>query len=125
MEELVIFILQIVVEVGIQIFGSLGVDFASGWLRDEKGEDGCGWLILFAVFGAILGGISLLIFPKVLLTTVGLRVANLILAPILAGGLSAAAAEVGIVKGKWTIHFWRGFWFALPFGLMRFLFGER
>ena len=83
-----------------------------------------GWLLLFAVFGAILGGISLLIFPKVLLPTVGLRIANLILTPVLAGGMSAFVAKMGSLPGPQT-HFWRGFCFALPFGLIRFMYADR
>jgi len=133
MEEIVALLIQLVLEVGLQIFGSLGFDWATESRRDRKkdGEtqehDGCGWLVAFAVFGAICGGLSLVFAPKLLLPNVGLRVANLILAPLLAGGLSyLVAAFVWTARGQNPQHhFWRGFWFALLFGLVRFAYAHR
>lgn len=119
MEEFVVLILQVVVEVGMQILGSIGFDFLSN--RSSKNEVGCGWLVLFAVFGAGLGGISLLILPTLLLPTLTLRIANLVLAPLVAGALSYLVARTGVLNGPPSIHFWRGCWFALAFGLVRFI----
>jgi hypothetical protein len=136
MEEIVALLIQFVLEVGLQIFGSIGFDFATESRRkhgkdgkdgETRDQDGCGWLVLFAVFGAICGGLSLIFAPKLLLPNVGLRVANLVLAPFVAGGLSyLVAAFVWSARGQSPQHhFWRGFWFALAFGLVRFAYAGR
>ncbi len=130
MEEILALLIQLVLEVGLQIFGSIGFDFAteSRRKRDEKSEgDGCGWLIAFAVFGAICGGLSLIFAPKLILPILGLRIANLLISPLIAGGLSYLVARyVWSARGSSpTHHFWRGFCFALAFGLIRFAYAHR
>ena len=133
MEELVALLIQFVLEVGLQLFGSIGLDFAteSRRGRGEQGKaeehDGCGWLALFAVFGAICGAISLIFAPKLMLPNLGLRVANLVASPLVAGGLSyLVAAHVWAARGASPRHhFWRGFCFALAFGLVRFAYANR
>ena len=134
MEEIVALLIQLILEVGLQIFGSLGFDWATESRRDRRGRDGetvesdgWGWLAVFAVLGAICGGISLILAPKLLLPNVGLRVANLVGAPLIAGGISYLfAAHVWSARGQSPQHhFWRGFWFALLFGLVRFAYAHR
>ena len=133
MEEIVALLIQLVLEVGLQIFGSIGFDFATESRRkhgkdgETQDHDGCGWLVVFAVFGAICGGISLIFAPNLLLPNLGLRVANLVVAPILAGGVSyLVAAFVWAPRGQSAAHHgWRGFWFALAFGLVRFAYAGR
>jgi hypothetical protein len=130
-EEVIGLILQFVFEVVLQLFGSIGVDAATSSRhrtgKEEKEEAGCGWLVAFAVFGAICGGLSLLVAPNLLLPNVGLRIANLIAAPFLAGGLSYLVAKHVWTQRGWepSHHFWRGFWFALAFGLVRFAYAHR
>lgn len=133
MEEIVALLIQLVLEVGLQLVGSIGLDFATESRRTHRknGEtqerDGYGWLVLFAVFGGICGGLSLIFAPKLLLPNLGLRIANLIVAPLLAGGLSyLVAVFVWAPRGQSAgHHFWRGFWFALAFGLVRFAYAGR
>ena len=126
MEELAALVIQIVVEVGLQIFGAAGIDWATGASerRDDKEEAGCGWLLIFALLGGACGGLSLVVVPKLLLPTFGLRVANLVVSPLAAGGLSYLIAKHVWAAGQWPPrhHFWRGFWFALAFGLIRFAY---
>ena len=133
MEEIIALLIQLVLEVGLQIFGSIGFDFATE-SRRRKGEhgtvdesDGCGWLVAFAVFGGICGGLSLIFAPKLILPGLGLRLANLALAPLAAGALSyLVAAHVWAARGQSPRHhFWRGFCFALAFGLVRFAYAHR
>ena len=135
MEEILALLIQLVLEVGLQIFGSIGFDFATESrrsTRDEKGEivqqgDGCGWLIAFAVFGGICGGLSLIFAPKLILPKIGLRIANLVVSPLIAGGLSYLVARyIWSARGSSpTHHFWRAFCFALAFGLVRFAYAHR
>src|SRR5439155_5926555 len=128
-EELVALIIQVVVEVGLQLFGAVGIDWATG-ASDKKGdkeEAGCGWLFIFALLGAACGGLSLMLVPKLVLPTLGLRIANLVVAPLAAGGLSYLIAKHVWAAGQWPPphHFWRGFWFALVFGIVRFAYVHR
>ncbi len=133
MEEIVALLVQLVLEVGLQLFGSLGFDWATESRRshgkdgETRDRDGCGWLVVFAVLGAVCGGLSLIFAPQLLLPNVGLRVANLIAAPLIAGGVSyLVAAYVWSARGQSPQHhFWRGFWFALVFGLVRFAYAGR
>lgn len=134
MEEVLAFLLQLLFEVGLQLFGGLGVDVATETARRERGkrgetveEEGCGWLLMFGAVGGACGGISLLVAPNLVLPNVGLRVANLVLAPLIAGGLSYVFATfLFTAKGQnASHHFWRGLSFALVFGLVRFAFGKR
>src|SRR5215813_9086010 len=96
MEEVIGLIIQLVLEVGIQLFGSIGIDAATPprrTLQEDKQESGRGWLLLFAILGGICGGISFLVAPKLLLPNLSLRVANLVFAPLLAGGSSFLVAR--------------------------------
>ena len=103
MEELVALIIQVVVEVGLQLFGAVGIDWATG-ASDKKGdkeEAGCGWLFIFALLGAACGGLSLVLVPKLVLPTLGLRIANLVVAPLAAGGLSYLVARLRYAVPQW------------------------
>jgi hypothetical protein len=132
-EEVAALLIQFVLEVGLQLFGSIGFDFATESRRpkNEHGRvedsDGCGWLLVFAVFGGICGGISLIFAPKLMLPNLGLRAANLVVSPLVAGGLSyLVASSVWAARGASPRHhFWRGFSFALAFGLVRFAYAHR
>lgn len=128
MEEIVALLIQFVLEIGLQLFGSIGVDALTTSRRHGDKEDtGCGWLILFVVVGAICAGISLLFAPNLILPNLGLRVVNLIVAPLLAGVLSYSVARYVWTRKKLEPrhHFWRGFWFALAFGVVRFAYAHR
>jgi hypothetical protein len=126
-EEIVALLIQVVVEVGLQLLGGIGVDFlTAARSRDDRDRDGCGWLVLFAAIGAVCGGLSLLVVPNLFLPNLGLRIANLIVAPVLAGALSYLVARRLWTsrKGEPAHHFWRGFSFALAFGLVRFAYAH-
>ena len=131
MEEIVALLIQLLLEVGLQLFGSIGFDFATTSRRardgDRADDDGCGWLIAFAVFGGICGGISLVFKPNLILPTLGLRLANLFVSPAVAGALSyLVARHVWAARGASPRHhFWRGFCFAMAFGLVRFAYAHR
>jgi hypothetical protein len=78
---------------------------------------------VFALFGGICGGLSLIPYPNALLPNAGLRIANLVAAPLLAGAVSALVAKYWTGR-DWNPahHFWRGFWFAMLFGVVRFAY---
>jgi hypothetical protein len=125
-EELVAVIIQVVVEVVLQLFGAVSIDWATGasGRKDDREEAGCAWLFIFALAGGACGGLSLLLVPKLILPTLGLRIANLVVAPLAAGWLSYLVARHVWAAGQWSPrhHFWRGFAFALAFGIIRFAY---
>ncbi|MFM8271027.1 MAG: hypothetical protein ACKODX_01710 [Gemmata sp.] len=132
MEEVLALVIQLLLEVGLQLFGSLGFDLATESRRARRGPgdadgDGCGWLVAFATFGGICGGCSLVLAPKLLLPNLGLRLTNLFAAPLIAGGLSYLVARyVWSARGASPRHhFWRGVCFAFLFGLVRFAYAHR
>ena len=125
MEEVLVVVFQIFFEVVLQSLGWLPLEFSS---RSDRGGRGCGWLVLHAVVGGLAGFVSALVFPNLLLPFAALRVANLIVAPLVVGGLGYLFARWRQARGRaadgWA-HFWHGFLFALMFGLARFAFAAR
>jgi hypothetical protein len=140
MEEAFAIVLQVLVEVGLQLFGGLGFDWAANSTRygshargrhaDEVvGSDpqGCSWPVAFLFFGGLCGGLSLVVVPHLLLPGLGLRLANLVISPLAAGGLSYLVAA-NLWSHRRAVprqHFWRGFCFALAFGIVRFAYSQR
>ena len=85
------------------------------------------WLaaVGYTVFGATLGGISLLVFPDYLMANKSLRVVNAALSPIAAGLSMAAMGKWRAKQGQAVLRidkFAYGYLFALAFGLIRFWF---
>ena len=125
MEVIFGFLIQVVYEVGLQILVCSGFDFVTEGYHtagERKNSGGLWWLVAFVVFGGFCGGISLLVEPALFLPTLGLRLANLVLAPLFVGVVAQLfAAHVWSARGTDPrTHFWRGFAFALAFGLVRF-----
>jgi hypothetical protein len=123
MEEILVLVFQCFFEFFIQIVGS-GILDGIGRTTTSKREDGCAILGLHIFFGGGLGWLSTLIAPKLVLPYVALRIANLIVAPLVAGAVSYLIASRVLKDGKasGTGHFVHGFLFALMFGLARFAF---
>jgi hypothetical protein len=128
-EEVLILLVQFVAEVLIELLIYLPFDLPLS--RDAKtGErQGCGWLVLYLMLGGMVGGLSLLIAPRLLLHSPPLRVANLIVAPVATGGLSWSLAtwrrSRGVAAACPTTHLWTGFLFVLAFGGVRLAYGGR
>ena len=77
----------------------------------------------YAIFGAILGGVSVLVFPHHFVPPPW-RVLNLLLTPLLVGVFMAGMGAWRARRGQPTLlidRFMYGYLFALPFGLVRFL----
>ena len=113
------FVLQVVFEAVASVFGR----------RNDDGSElhPAYKLFGYAIFGAIAGGLSLLVMSSSFVTTPNLRILNLIVTPLLAG---AAMAWLG----KWRASHGRkrspldrfscGYVFALTMGLVRFTFAH-
>jgi hypothetical protein len=132
-EELIALLFQIVIELIVQLVIYLPFDWglSTVWSRAETTDgniNGCGYFFLFMIMGGVLGGLSLLIEPRLLLPYAWMRITNLFVTPILAGALSWLFAkwrrqkQSGIVASE---HFGSAFLFGLAFSLVRFTFGTR
>jgi len=78
----------------------------------------------FAMWGAMAGGISLLIFPASPIANPMLRKANLIATPVLAGALMTIVGQVRSKKGQALVRldrFGYAFIFAFTMALVRFV----
>jgi hypothetical protein len=80
----------------------------------------------YALFGTIAGALSLLIIPKLFVHTPTLQLANVILTPLLAGGVMMALGAWRRRRDQDTIRldkFAYGYLFALCMAMVRFHFG--
>lgn len=88
------------------------------------------WLILLCYFllGCGVGGISIVLMPHIWLPSSNLRVANLIVAPIIAGSIGVFSAR-HFYKGRSDVnpqdHFLPGFLFAFAVAAIRFVYIKR
>ncbi len=129
MEIIIEFLLSFLGEFLLQIVGEVFLEVGLHSLAEPFRREPKPWLaaIGYMVFGAIIGALSLLVFPHYLVASKGLRVANAALSPI-AAGLSMA------LMGKWRARrgqavlridkFAYGYLFALGFALVRFWFAS-
>jgi len=123
-EEILVVLFQIFFEFLLQFFGSVPINFSFGSARAERRW---GWLLLHAVVGGLLGALSTLLVPNLVLPYAALRIANLIVAPVLAGGIAYLFARWAKSRGHAfdpVAHFWHGVLFAFLFGAARFAFAQ-
>lgn len=116
------FLLQLVVEVIAELFGQRA---KQTWQREMPVS---AWRAAagYAAIGAICGAISLWFVPILLLAGGGLRLANLLVTPVLVGALMGAMGawrrRVGWARIRLdTFAF--GFCFAFAMALVRFIWG--
>jgi hypothetical protein len=122
MEEFLAIAFQLFFEVVIQILGSPGIS----WAGHSKWDRGCSVLAFHIGIGWLCGWISALIAPKLILPFAALRLANLLIAPLVAGAVSYGIAKLANAHGNnWspTDHAFQGFGFAFFFGCARYAFG--
>lgn len=80
----------------------------------------------YAIFGAIAGGISIWILPNLYIGPQWLKIVNVVVTPIAAGGAMAAIGAWRRRKEKEVIRletFAYGYCFALAMALVRFVWG--
>jgi hypothetical protein len=111
------FLLQVMVEMLASIgFGAMGETF-----RKQPNP----WLaaIGYVFLGAIVGGLSLLVFRTPLISLGGWRLLNLVVTPIAAGMVMAALGAWKTKRGKMVFRIDRfsyGYLFALSFAWVRY-----
>jgi hypothetical protein len=129
MEFLAEFILQFIFEFLLQIAGELLIELGLRSLgepfvnREERNPVLAA--IGYCLIGAILGGLSLILFPNSFVRSERFHGINLIITPVLAGLVMAAIGQFRERHGKTVIRldsFVYGFLFAFAMALVRFYF---
>ncbi|QEL13272.1 hypothetical protein [Limnoglobus roseus] len=124
MEEVLVVVFQLFFELLINVLGSGLLDLASRG-TSSKTQEGCGIFLLHAMSGGGLGFVSTLIAPHLFLPLPWMRLLNLAVSPIIAGGVSYILAREVLKKDDGSGHFLHAFLFAMMFGLSRFAFAVR
>ncbi len=127
--------MEVLFEVLFEFFGEFLLQFLVqlfvevGWhsLAEPFRKQPKPWLaaVGYAVFGAVIGALSLLVFPHYLMANKNLRIFNAALAPIAAGLSMAAMGAWRARRGQAVLRvdkFSYGYVFALSWGLVRFWF---
>lgn len=116
---------EFLVQVLFEILAELGLHS----LREPFQKPPNPWIaaVGYALFGAMAGGMSLLIFPKLLVHTHGLQLINLVLTPIASGAAMMALGAWRRQRDQDVVRldkFAYGYLFALAMALIRFKFGS-
>ena len=120
------FIFELLGEFLLQVVGEALVEIGFHSLAEPFRRPPNPWLaaIGYALFGAILGGISLLVVPNNLVPEAW-RVANLVATPVAVGGVMALMGAWRARRGQPILRIDRfayGYLFALFIALVRFYF---
>lgn len=124
LEFLIEIIGELLLQACIEFLGEIGLRSLAEPFRKPPNP----WLAAlgYFIFGALAGGISLLVFPTHLVAE-ELRLANLVLTPIVVGLLMAALGAWRARHGQIILRIDRfsyGFLFALSLALVRFGFAH-
>lgn len=125
-EGLLEVLIEIVVEIFVQVIGELLVELGVrgfGKLTSGRKSNPVVAAIGYVLLGLGLGALSVWLWPQALMAD-DLRVINLIVSPLLAGGMMALVGLIVRRRGKNTIRlesFFYGWLFAFSMSLVRFL----
>lgn len=125
MEDLIALILQFLFELLLEVLINIPFDLPSK--KRNTPERTSISLVCFCWFltGGAIGWLSLLIFQHTFITIPVLRIANLILAPLLSASLSKYIATRRAEINGYIVprnHYWQAFWFTLAFTMVRFVY---
>jgi len=119
------FILELVAEFALQLFGELLIEVGLQAIADAFRRPAGPWLSAFgyAMLGGLVGGATLWVFPSHLVSSQVLRLVNLIASPLLAGLCMAWLGSWRAERGQRVLRidtFAYGYLFALALALVRF-----
>jgi len=117
---------EIVLQLLAEICVELGLNGLAETLRPKSERSALLAFIGYGILGGIVGAISLLIFPELLLENKLHAVGNIIVTPILAGLMMSLIGRAKTKRGKDIIRmdtFFFGFIFAITMALTRYAFG--
>lgn len=121
------FLFELLGELLLQLIGEVLVEVGLHSLAAPFKREPNPWMaaIGYAIFGALLGGLSLLVFPHHLTPAGATRIANLIVTPIIVGLSMSALGAWRARRGDTVFRIDRfacGFIFAVALALVRFHF---
>jgi hypothetical protein len=125
MEEILIIIIQVLFEFVLNVMINIPFDYPSKNRSTNEPESVFLACFIWFLLASLLGWLSLFLFKYTLLALPILRIANLILAPIVSAMLSKAIAERRAEQNHFIIprnHFWQAYWFTLGFAMVRFAY---
>ena len=119
------FLFEIVGEILLQVFLEALAEFGLHSVAAPFRKPPNPWLaaIGYAIFGAVAGGVSLLLLPSNLVTGHTLRILNLVVTPIAVGLLMCVMGAWRARRGQAVLRIDRfayGYLFALSLALIRF-----
>jgi hypothetical protein len=119
------FLVQLLGEFLIQVIGQVLVELGMHAMIEPFLKPPKPWVasVGYAIFGLILGLLSLFAFPEYLVHSGGLRIANLILTPMVVGACMAALGAWRVKRGDNALRidkFAYGYLFALSIAIVRF-----
>jgi hypothetical protein len=127
MEEALILVIQCIFEVCLQGLAYTGLEWSAEGRRKDD-EAGCGYILIFLILGMLFGGLMNWIHPRLMTPWPAVRVAGIIVWPIVFGAMSWLIADYRRKRGTNIdpkTHFITAFCFVLGFDLIRFAFGTR
>ena len=126
MDDLLLLIIRLLIEVLIQVLPSVPFDCACR-IRSKPEDHPFLFGVLFLVIGAVVGVISLHFIPP-LIAGPGLRLASLLISPVVAGVLGfRIALWQSRTRNPLLVpryHFWYAFFFTLALAAMRYAYGQ-
>jgi len=123
------FLFEILAELLLQVFLEVLVELGFHAVKEPFRREPNPWLAAlgYLLLGEIAGGLSLLAFSHHLVAAQALRVANLVVTPIAAGGLMSLLGSWRARRGQSVLRIDRfayGYLFALGLALVRFWFAK-
>lgn len=128
MEDLIIAILQFLFEFIIEVSTYTPIDWPFTSRSQAETESLAGKCLLWFIIGCGLACISIFFLKRTWISMPALRIANLVLAPIISAFISQAVARRRSRSNHFIIprnHFWQSFWFTLGIVAVRFAYAVR
>jgi hypothetical protein len=129
--EILFVVLQVLFEIVFQIVVEGLIEFGLWSMRSRRTPRSPIGPVLaalgYVLIGALAGGLSLLLFPSLMIRSGVLRVVNLVLTPLAAGAAMAGIGAWRRRRGQLLLrldHFSYGAVFALSMALVRFVGGR-
>jgi len=123
------FLFEIFAEILIQIIGQALAEAGLHTFNDWRNYKANPWLagLGYALFGAIVGAITVWLLPHYMVHNEVLRKVNLLVAPVVAGGMMVLVGAWRAKRGDPVLgidRFAYGYVFALSLALVRFVFAQ-
>jgi hypothetical protein len=121
--------LQFLGEILLQMFAEILAEIGFRSLEDtfKKQRNPVLSALGFALWGAMAGGVSLLIFPNSPISNIDLRILNLIITPLIAGGVMMLIGRARNKRGQSLVkldRFGYAFAFAFAMAVIRFVWAN-